>query len=76
MITEEQLLIVIKKVWDVDGDKSIGLDDNFKSMGLDSIDLFSVLAEIEEITGLKIPDDDIDKLTTARAIIDYFNSEI
>jgi len=76
MITEEQVLVAIKKGWGIDGDKPIGLDENFKSLGLDSIDIFNVLTEIEEFTGSKIPDDDVDKLTTARAIIDYFSSEV
>lgn len=74
MLTEEQVLAAIRIHGGVDDDKSIGLDEDFKSLKIDSLDVFNVLLEIEAVTGTKIPDEDVGALTTARAILDYFNS--
>jgi acyl carrier protein len=48
-------------------------DDGFKSLGIDSLDFFNVLVELESVTGRNVPDEDVEKLTTIRSLVDYFS---
>lgn len=48
------------------------LDNSLKSMGIDSLDVFNVLVELEALTGKKVPDEDVEKLNTVRRLADYF----
>lgn len=45
-----------------------------KDLGIDSLDFFSILTELEKITGKNVSDDDVGKLNTVNAIVDFFNS--
>lgn len=51
---------------------SIGPDDKLADNGVDSLDFFNLFIELEEITGKKVPDEDIEKLATIRSIIEYY----
>ena len=75
MLTDEQVLAAIRKGGGIDGAKSIDIDEEFESLGIDSLDVFNVLLEIEALTGIKVPDADVEKLTSARAVLNYFNSK-
>ncbi len=75
MLTEEQVIAAIRIHGGVDSDKLIGLDDDFKTLNIDSLEVFVVLLKIEAITGTKIPDDNVAAMTTGRAILDYCNSK-
>lgn len=48
-------------------------DEGFKSLGIDSLDFYNVLIELEAVTGRKVPDEDVDKLTTIQSLVDYFS---
>ncbi len=48
-------------------------DDGFKSLGIDSLDFFNVLVELESMTGRNVPDEDVEKLTSIRSLVDYFS---
>jgi acyl carrier protein len=43
-------------------------------LGLDSLDLVDLTMDIEEKFGLSIPDEDLPKLSTVGAVIDYIVS--
>ena len=45
--------------------------DSFKKLGLDSLDLFNLFVELETITGIQIPDEDIEHLTSIKAVLEY-----
>lgn len=49
------------------------LDAEFKSLGIDSLDIYNVLVELEALTGKHVPDKDVDSLTTIRSLVDYFS---
>ncbi len=73
MITEQNVIEIIGEL-DINVDENnITSDTTFKSLGIDSLDFFSFLVELETKTGKKIPDDDVDKLTTVNAVVEYFS---
>jgi len=44
---------------------------SFRKHGLDSMDIASLLLALEESHGIKIPDQDVDKLDTVEDIVAY-----
>ena len=60
---------------DVAMDKS-DVDVAFKIIGVDSLDIMSVLHTIQQQTGVEVPDDDIGELDTVAKITDYINAHI
>ncbi len=45
-----------------------------KEIAIDSLDIANILLAAEEKFGIKIPDEDVDRLTTIDAITDYVQS--
>lgn len=73
MLTKQDLIVIIGNL-DVDIDVSDIKDETtLKSLGIDSLDVFNLLVDIEEKTGKQIPDDDVDKLSTINSIVEYFS---
>lgn len=72
MLTEQDVIDIIGGL-DINIDISnIANDTTLKSLGMDSLDIFNLLVELETKTGIKIPDEDVDNLTTINAIVKYF----
>lgn len=72
MITEQQVKDAIEAAG-IDVDVSaIGPKDNLGDHGVDSLDYFNLFLELEDIGGKKIPDEDIDKMNTIEAIIQFY----
>ena len=46
---------------------------DFKTLGIDSLDIFNILLQIEEAYKVKIPDSDIEKLSSIEAVAKYLN---
>jgi acyl carrier protein len=44
-----------------------------REYGIDSMDFYNIVLELEEILGQQIPDEDIDQLRTVADIQKYFN---
>ncbi len=73
MLTKEKVIEIINKN-DLSLDpQNTSEEESFKSLGVDSLDFFNVLVEIEEITGQKVPDEDVDKLNNIKELLDYFS---
>lgn len=73
MLTETQIKQAMKSSGvsaDIDG---LGRDDVFSENGLDSLDLFNLFVELENVTGETVPDDDVENLNSIQDILDYFN---
>lgn len=47
---------------------------SFKTLGIDSLDMFNILMQIEEKYQVKIPDGDIEKLSSIEALLRYLNA--
>ena len=46
-------------------------DRPFKDLGIDSLDLMSLLLDVQEKFKIKIPDEDVNNITNLRAIAKY-----
>ncbi|MBV7564463.1 MULTISPECIES: acyl carrier protein [unclassified Pseudomonas] len=72
MLTEEQVKAAMRAAGvsaDID---AIGLNDKFSESGLDSLDVFNLLIELQADTGQQVPDKDVPLLESIAAIINYF----
>ncbi|WP_313500551.1 acyl carrier protein [Stutzerimonas nitrititolerans] len=72
MLNEQQIRDIIAGVntnldWATQ-DKNV----TFAELGLDSLDRFDVLLGIQEATGVEVPDDDVESLSSIAAIEAYF----
>lgn len=56
----------------VDLPSPIPTDTTFSDLGLDSLDIYNVFVELEVLTGIEVPDSDIDDLQSIDSIHDYF----
>ena len=51
-------------------------DIKLSEQGIDSLDIVNVYLLLEEKFGIKIPDEDLDKVTTIDEIVEYVNSKL
>lgn len=73
MLNEEKAIEIINNCLGLSLDpKNTPADANFKSLGIDSLDFFNVVVELEALTGRKVPDSDVDKLTNIKSLVEYF----
>lgn len=73
MCSTEEIRTAIKKAGikiDVD---NVDIDQTFEDIGLDSLDVFSIILEIEKQFNIKIPDEHIDQLQSIEKIKSYLN---
>lgn len=74
MITNRDLIdILIKSGADVAID-SIRVDQTFKEMGLDSLDVFNFLSLIDDDLGIEISDEDFEKINTIEDVCRHLNN--
>lgn len=50
----------------------IAPETRLREYGIDSMDFFNIILELQDILGKEIPDEDIDQLRTVASIKDYF----
>jgi acyl carrier protein len=75
VLNAEQCIEIINKALKLSLDPvTTPRDIDFKALGIDSLDFFSVLTELESITGREIADEDIQELTNIHSIVSYFNN--
>lgn len=54
----------------------INLNTNFKEdLGADSLDLFELVSELESEYDIEIETEELEKLTTVKAVIDYLTAK-
>jgi len=49
----------------------IGLDDRLEDLGAASVDLITLVFELEDTFGYTLEDEDIARLTTVRSVVDF-----
>lgn len=70
----EKMKVILAQQLDLD-ESDITLESNFKEdLEADSIDLLELLMTLEEEYEIEIPAEDMEKLTTVGAVIDYLNA--
>ncbi len=73
--TSEQ---IVKLILDSNALTDVSEIDSTKPLsdqGIDSLDISSIFLCIEEETNIKVPDEDIDSLTTVDEIVAYMNNK-
>jgi len=71
MLTEAQIIEILRRVNPRLDAKTITPTATLDELALDSLDRFILLGELQEATGIEIPDDDVPQLTSLRAIHEY-----
>ena len=75
MLNREDIIGTINSALGLNLDvSSTPCDVELKSLGIDSLDVFSVLVALEGVTGKKVLDDDVKALTTIDSLASYFNT--
>ena len=72
--TFENIKQIIKEANVLDDDVSIDNTISLSEQGIDSLDLVNIYLILEEKFAIKIPDKDLDKVTTIEEIINYINN--
>ncbi len=73
MINEVAILEIINKTLDKSLDlATTPLDQPLESLGIDSLDFYTLLVELEAHAGRKVPDEVLPKLQTIHALADFF----
>jgi acyl carrier protein len=76
MLTIEQIRDAIRSS-EVNIDAlSMPVKKNFSDLGLDSIDVFNIIIELQNITGIEIPEPDINILQSIEKICEYFEKKM
>lgn len=71
----EKVKEIIMEQLNLDG-VEIKLESSFKDdLGADSLDLFELVMAFEEEYGVEIPSEDLEKITTVGAVIEYIKSK-
>lgn len=74
MMTTVQLIELINSTLKINLDPhSTPVDETFASLGIDSLDFFNVLVELETLTGKKISDAEAQKLVTIQSLVEFCN---
>ena len=70
----EKIAALLNEKLDIDT-ADVTLEASFKDdLEIDSLDLFDLVMSIEEELGLEIPSEELEKLTTVGAMVDYLKA--
>jgi len=72
MITQAQVKEAILSAGIDVNASELKADDDLGEHGLDSLDFFNLYLELEDLTGKKVPDEEMEKLQTISAIIKFY----
>jgi acyl carrier protein len=68
-LVAEKVIATLASVKRIPGE-SITLETNLQEMGIDSLDVFSLLFELENAFKISIPDDDVRSIKTVNDIVE------
>ncbi len=71
----EKVVEIIKEQLNMDN-AEIKMETSFKEdLNVDSLDLFELVMALEEEYNVEIPSEDLEKLTTVGAVVEYLKSK-
>lgn len=73
MLLKQDLIDIIRELGVIVDINEVKNDTTLASLGIDSLDVYNLLIELEMKTGRNVSDDDVDKLTTINSIVEYFS---
>lgn len=71
MTIEEQVIVVIMEQLEVTREECIPDASFIEDLGADSLDLVELIMELEENFGIKITDEELEKIRTIQDITDF-----
>lgn len=72
MITIEQIKnVLLENVTDINIE-AIPENGRLRDYGIDSLDYYNIIIELQTLGGIEVPDADIDRLNTINEIYKYF----
>jgi acyl carrier protein len=71
MITNADIIALIRKVNPNAESKVVDGSSTLKGLGFDSLDRFNLLVELQELTGVEVPDEDVSQLESVDSIREY-----
>ncbi len=74
-INRTEIMEIIRNVGIAGNFNALDHDALLRENGVDSLDMANILLSIEEKYGVKIPDEDIEKLDTINAIVHYLSNK-
>lgn len=75
MTLEEKVIDIIAERLDVPREECVPAASFQNDLGADSLDLVELIMEMEEKFGMQIADDELEKISTVRDVIDFLKSK-
>jgi acyl carrier protein len=72
----EKVVAIIKDKLGVEGDKIVDSAKYVDDLGADSLTLVDIAMALEDEFGMKIPDEDIEKITTVGSTLQYIKEHL
>lgn len=71
----EKIITIMNEQLNLEG-VEIKETSSFKEdLGVDSLDLFELVMALEEEFGVEIPSEDLENITTVKAVVDYLKAK-
>ena len=74
MSTLDKVKEVIIDKLGVEEDKIVSKASFVDDLGADSLDTVELIMQLEEEFGIEIPDEDAEKMTTVKSVVDYIEA--
>ena len=71
----EKMKEIIAEQLNVDAEAVLGESSFKEDLGADSLDLFELVMALEDEYSVEIPSEDLEKLTTVSAVMDYLKAK-
>ncbi|HOW56858.1 MAG TPA: acyl carrier protein [Smithellaceae bacterium] len=75
MTLEEKVIKVVMEQLDVTREECVPEASFIDDLGADSLDLVELIMEMEEVFGLEIADEELEKIRTIKNVIDFLKSK-
>ena len=78
--TKEEIVSIVRKViasqLEVEEEKVVPEASVIDDLGADSLDIVEIVMTLEEQFGIEIPDEDAEKLSRVRNVVEYLESRL
>ncbi len=75
MTLEERVIKLVMEQLDVTREECVPEASFIDDLGADSLDLVELIMEMEEVFGMEIADEELEKIRTIKDVIEFFKSK-